>query len=875
MNTEIFDLGKIGITLGGEYDNKVVYEKLTIVLYKGKSYISTKITHGVSPEQNILVWQLVAEAKDAYDMLVAEGKTTLTKEEFLEQLVDATKGRYVIQGNLVNAADEEDLTVEHSDLLGIDTLKLANRNNTDGMGYIILRKNKSFAEQVTKENTIYEIRYDFNLNSSNIIIPNNCILKFEGGNLKNGILTGNNTIIIAHRIKIFNIDIQITGTWNINEAYPEWYGAINNNKDIDSGPAFNAIINQTPFTRIVLKPGGEYGTYSIIYLKNKNFEFGTLVSNSSNHVVSADAVSTIYGNHEGPILKFKKEESVDGVLIHGIDVYKRWTFRFRGDCIQATDITGFINNTINNVNCFYGDVGFHVSIKKGVYGGFGYNTISDCKFYANYYGCIIRSYDWTQSTENRRFYWMNANYWESCKFSFNCFGGFRCVGAYSLENNNFVSCIFESNGKELDEEGYPKYSDNQQRIYGVLMDGCGYGITTFDNCYFEINQYRGTKPEEMSLAETNEYTSTHLKIQADIINKGANITIKNSSFNYGITPIVIDGDCYIPINIENCDFKSGYQHSKTYKSDYIILIRNNNDANAIKDSRSFINIKTSNLGSHWNEQGLVKVLNCPNGDFGWLRMNIDTPNFIAKKGDANSLPLEYKECNIFGGPNNLQFNSIPKRGDVNPTLPNVSGLRGFQFYNTNLKKPFYWTGDTWTDVFNNKILKTDGIKENLYCRIGYFNITPSKDFSWCACRICSITTQSFVNLILFIKYRNDEITTYSLSGDDPKNLCSIGISKIIDNKQYIEVKVKGYSLFSVEYFDVSLNFNPELSNVLSNGSFSENVNMIDKKSNYGNTISRPKNLNEFDTGFTYFDTNINKPIYWTGSKWVDSIGNNV
>ena len=32
MNTEIFDLGKIGITLGGEYDNNVIYEKLTIGL---------------------------------------------------------------------------------------------------------------------------------------------------------------------------------------------------------------------------------------------------------------------------------------------------------------------------------------------------------------------------------------------------------------------------------------------------------------------------------------------------------------------------------------------------------------------------------------------------------------------------------------------------------------------------------------------------------------------------------------------------------------------------------------------------------------------------------------------------------------------------
>ena len=203
---KIIDLGKIGITLAGEYNDKTIYEKLTIVLYKGKSYISTKTVQGISPTQDIRSWQLVAEAKDAYHMLVDAGKTTLTEEEFLEQLVDATKGRYIVQGNIINAADEEDLTVEHSDLLGIDTLKLANRDNTKGMGYIILRKNKSFAEQVTKSNTIYEIRYEFNLSNEKVNIPENCIFKFEGGSLRNGSLSGKFTIIADSRV-LYNVSI--------------------------------------------------------------------------------------------------------------------------------------------------------------------------------------------------------------------------------------------------------------------------------------------------------------------------------------------------------------------------------------------------------------------------------------------------------------------------------------------------------------------------------------------------------------------------------------------------------------------------------------------------------------------------------------------
>lgn len=39
-------------------------------------------------------------------------------------------------------------------------------SNPDGMGYLVLKKNKTFAEQITKENTIYEIRYPFDLGGS-------------------------------------------------------------------------------------------------------------------------------------------------------------------------------------------------------------------------------------------------------------------------------------------------------------------------------------------------------------------------------------------------------------------------------------------------------------------------------------------------------------------------------------------------------------------------------------------------------------------------------------------------------------------------------------------------------------------------------------
>ena len=123
---------------------------------------------------------------------------------------------------ITNAADEEDITVRDN------VLSLKDRNYIEGvseMGYVILRKNKSFAEQVIKENTIYEIRYAFTL-SKNITIPNNCVLKFEGGSISGAYtITGSNTCIQAKLLKIFDTNVTFAGTWNISEVYPEWFGA--------------------------------------------------------------------------------------------------------------------------------------------------------------------------------------------------------------------------------------------------------------------------------------------------------------------------------------------------------------------------------------------------------------------------------------------------------------------------------------------------------------------------------------------------------------------------------------------------------------------------------------------------------------------------
>lgn len=135
--------------------------------------------------------------------------------------------------------DEEDLTVSKPDKNGNAIVSLKDRvydeSNFSGKGYKRLRKNiqtidgvrKNILTQnmINKPNTIYVIQYDFTL-GGDIIIPADCVLEFDGGSISGTYtLKGTNTGINAGLVKIFSTDVTFTGTWNIKEVYPEWFGA--------------------------------------------------------------------------------------------------------------------------------------------------------------------------------------------------------------------------------------------------------------------------------------------------------------------------------------------------------------------------------------------------------------------------------------------------------------------------------------------------------------------------------------------------------------------------------------------------------------------------------------------------------------------------
>lgn len=87
----------------------------------------------------------------------------------------------------------------------------------------VLKPGLSFASQVKKKNTIYEIRDEYELGDGIVKIPKGCTLSFKGGRLTGkGILVGNKTTIVSSDSNIFQ-GLSVMGSWKNGHANVSWF----------------------------------------------------------------------------------------------------------------------------------------------------------------------------------------------------------------------------------------------------------------------------------------------------------------------------------------------------------------------------------------------------------------------------------------------------------------------------------------------------------------------------------------------------------------------------------------------------------------------------------------------------------------------------
>lgn len=316
----------------------------------------------------------------------------------VERLPDEESGGGDIpvpQGELY-FADEEDMTL--TKVNNKNTFKFKDRDTEKGKGYIILRAEKPLAEQMVQENTIYEVRYDFDLDEETLEVPADCVLEFKGGSFSNGTLEGNNTGIIANPTKIFGVNLSVSGTWQIDFAYAEWFGAVADGST-DCWDAITKALNLPPYNCKLLK--GVYCISKTIELSDKKKLSGQqgdttlikpttgatmdcmiLVGESTNDNFSVYGHLRDLGIERAPNIGLKCYGATQGFNIENIDI--KWS---KG---AALVVSKCWYSTYRNINCWYNNYGLILCDADNISGDTAVNGVKfdNCWFNHNTAGSV-------------------------------------------------------------------------------------------------------------------------------------------------------------------------------------------------------------------------------------------------------------------------------------------------------------------------------------------------------------------------------------------------------------------------------------------------------------------------------------------------------
>lgn len=697
----------------------------------------------------------------------------------------------------------QDITLPDNSYIEYEGGSISDGNITEqegGMSRIVLRKNtingvnRLTQDMISKPNTIYEIKYDFDLDGKEIKILNNSILQFEGGKIVNGSIFGNNTIIIASQNSIFN-NVDIKGTWNINNIYSDWFEDIFENNNIKN---IINLTNQSVVNNVYIKEGvytvsaqyndeniitvnsntnivldgtinlspNAFPRYRILRVEGANISItgkGSIVGDKDNHTFDG-------GTHEwghGIAIRDSKNVKIDGISISkctgdgmsiGSDIIIKYintptdeiVYTIYSEQINISNVNisecrrqGItIANTSNALisNC-------HISlIKDGAdpmacidiepdMGAVKNITISNCVFKDSKFG--VMSFKSSELGRIRRYENLVIN---NCIFD-NLFEGLYLVGYdnASITNCIMVDCsnlfcrvikgcsnVFIRHCKFFNRS--ISTSEHQSCIFNT-------GDATIENCYIEgiynlVPNIHGVfskctfKNIKKLVYNTNSFVSKMIFSECTFLSDtvvsyvlpqisivrcyltncsimliGENSEINNNvfSFNKNVnTPIVVySGNNYQVIgNTLNCEGTVQYYFEMTYAIENCTIkdntfvgnspevsILHNYTNNATRKSNYIVNDTIPRTCPDINSLPEVNSADYPitNGMTIFCRSNGKTYTFNNGWKSDNNEPVEA-----------IRVGSTSER----PTNISI----GYQYFDTSINKPIYWTGTKWVDA---------------------------------------------------------------------------------------------------------------------------------------------------------------------------------
>lgn len=304
-----------------------------------------------------------------------------------DDLSEATK-QLIGNKSITNLPDEEDITVSENQTLKLKDKEYAPKDYS-GMGRVYLRKhyvngvNTLTQHMMRKPNTIYIIQYDYCLAEQTIEVPENCVLQFEGGSLRNGTIVGNRTLINANAVDYIFNNVTVYGLI-APESYLQWFA---NDFSEKSGQTNIAYSNARRIsTNVTLLVGDYYVTSPIVISSSttlkgqskftriiaaKEMEAVIQIGNGGNSSVNGAEVSKLLVNGNG-----KATIGIKCWYISDNSIVRDLSIR---DCIGAgLWVSKVWYANFDNIRTWYNGIGIEIGAGTGdtAVNGINFNSIS-------------------------------------------------------------------------------------------------------------------------------------------------------------------------------------------------------------------------------------------------------------------------------------------------------------------------------------------------------------------------------------------------------------------------------------------------------------------------------------------------------------------
>lgn len=696
-----------------------------------------------------------------------------------EQLNDNLKQLFREKVNVTNFPDDEDIA-------SVDNmLKLKDREvdaaKFQSKGYAILRKNLRLVNGVVKniltqdminqDNTIYEIRYDFDANGETINIPENCTLKFKGGSLNNGSINLNYCHIINGKIHLIPLSLPSNGIFKISDF------------DVNekSEPEYNSTIVQAMLDIDARKE---------IYFDSKGtIEFDKELNWSNTNLRGLGR------DNNKQVLNFPKSngfvarETITQISIKDLSV----SSRLNGFQIDSGYIIYFDNvEAISKEgSCFVGNIdskvfevtfnNIRVDALTGKYGfdHFCGNTMVFSNINALNAGISIFNY--------------------CCGYIYGCNGCWERTPHFVTTNSdNFNDTLSYMLSLFIEQTNIESYKD-------VLFDLTGTNVGSF-NLYLGENVYLYLAPKV-----NGKYEKPYIKANGLKLYSTFRMKYNESDWKESIYPVMTS---LIGNNIINLKCKGDVDIYLTDKNYIISFNKSHVEDNIVKTK--YLRDKGIVL------QGIERVIDL---DRIYLNRCFIKEKNIIYPSNVEKLQLDVTTAQSFIISRNSS-EDIEETKEIQ--LNNDYLVDGINY--GELKKQYDFV------TISNKANKTS-FKIFGFDYFGNQNPTLAPNES-----------------CVFANYNG-------------KYIC-ISINQLRNIRSYKNhipnaPSINGVCLYNEEIKKVVYSYNGSWVDALGNNALA--------KYN-GTTQQRPTEIN---LGFQYFDTTLNKPIWWTGKKWVDATGADV